>query len=597
MTQVVSMTGSEAIVRGAIESGVKIISGYPGYPINGIMQHAREVAKDGLHVEWATNEKVALETVIGASVAGCRGLAVTKQVGMNLTSEPFMSALTWGIGGGVVIVVGDDPGCSGSPVEQDSRCYGYLGNIPVLEPSTPEKGRQMTKAAFVVSEQFGLPLILRITKEYSVMRGEVKKEQESFGNELAIDFEVWGDPVKGHSLRHEKIGLIVDELSRFNFQEMRGDLGIISSGYASNLVDSSLKQLNAEEKVSILNLGIIPAPEKILREFMEGVNKTLVVEVGEPLIEQQVRTLSSKPVFGKESGDISYVGEIRDDDLTEVIVKYLEGHQPQGQVSVKNSYRETFLIPMFGDMKGEAVMCSGCPGIGLQYSLNKVRQRHDLLVFSDCGCVGYGTLHPYNTLDYGICMGGSTSAAHGASIVGKKSVALIGDSAFMHSGIGGLLNMVYNDSNATIIFFDNLSTAMTGRQPSPATGITIDGRKTKRILIEEICKACGIEEVDIVDPYDLKECEKAIEKAINTEKISALIARRECSLLPGINYGHANIDSQSCNLCMDCLEKIRCPALSFNDGIEIDDKCNGCMICGQICSEGAIGLIKDQNTL
>lgn len=591
MTQIVSMTGSEAIIRGAIESGVKIISAYPGFPINGIMQHAREVVKEGLHVEWATNEKVALETVIGASVVGCRGLAVTKQVGMNLMSEPFMSALTWGIGGGVVIVVGDDPGCSGSPVEQDSRSYGYLGDIPVLEPSTPEKGRQMIKAAFSVSEQFGLPLILRITKEYSLMRGEVKIGRKSFGNELRKDFEVWGDPVKGHSLRHEKIGLIVDKLSRFNFQEMNGDLGIISSGYASNLVDAALEKLNVREKVSILNLGVIPAPEKIIKEFMEKVNKTLVVEVGEPIIEQQIRALSSKPVFGKRSGDISDVGEIRDDDLTEVIVKYLDGHQLQGQVPVKNSYRETFLIPLFGDMKGEAVMCSGCPGIGLQYSLNEVRQRHDLLVFSDCGCVGYGSLHPYKTLDYGICMGGSTSAAHGASIAGKKSVALIGDSAFIHSGIGGLLNMVYNDSNATIIFFDNLSTAMTGRQPSPATGITIDGKKTKRMLIEEICKACGIEKVDIVDPYDLKECEKAIEKAINTEHISALIARRECSLLPGINYGRANIDSKSCNLCMDCFKKIRCPALSFNDRIEIDDKCNGCMICGQICPEGAIRLM------
>ena len=597
MTQIVSMTGSEAIVRGAIESGVKIISGYPGYPINGIMHHAGEAATDDLHVEWATNEKVALETVIGASVAGSRGLSVTKQVGMNLISEPFMSALTWGVGGGVVIVAGDDPGCSGSPVEQDSRCYGYLGNIPVLEPNTPETGRQMIKAAFVVSEQFGLPLILRITKEYSLMRGEVKKEQKSSVSSLEKDFEVWGDPVKGHSLRHEKIELIVDKLSRFNFRKMNGDMGIICSGYVSNLVDEALEKLNVKEKVSILNLGVIPALEKILKEFMEGVNKTIVIEVGEPLIEQQVRTLSSKPVFGKRSGDISYVGEIRDDDLAEVIAKYIDGHRPQGQVPVKNRYRETFLIPMFGDMKGDAVMCSGCPGIGLQYSLNKVRQRHDLLVFSDCGCVGYGTLNPYKTLDYGICMGGSTSAAHGASIAGKKSVALIGDSAFMHSGIGGLLNMVYNDSNATIIFFDNLSTAMTGRQPSPATGVTIGGKKTKRILIEEICKACGIEEVDIVDPYDLKECEKAIEKAINTENITALIVRRECSLLPGINYGRANIDSQSCNLCMDCLEKIRCPALSFKDRIEIDDKCNGCMICGQVCPEGAIRREQAESTL
>jgi indolepyruvate ferredoxin oxidoreductase alpha subunit len=187
-------------------------------------------------------------------------------------------------------------------------------------------------------------------------------------------------------------------------------------------------------------------------------------------------------------------------------------------------------------------------------------------------------------------MGGTTGAAHGACISGKKGVALIGDSAFMHSGIGGLLNMVNNNSKATIIVFDNLSTAMTGRQPNPATGVTIKGQKNRRILIEELCKGCGVDQVAIVDPYDLKECQKAIEKAVTSEEISVVIARRECALLPGINYGRAKVDGEKCNLCMDCVEKIRCPALSFKERIEIDEKCIGCMICAQVCPEGAIRL-------
>jgi len=595
MTNTTLMSGSEAIIRGAIESGVRIISGYPGYPITGIMEYAKKVERDDLHVEWAPNEKVALETVLGASVAGSRGLAVMKQVGVNVASDPLMSAVTWGIRGGVVIVAGDDPGCSGSPVEQDSRCYGYLANIPVLEPSTPEEGRQMIRAAFAASEKFALPLILRITKEYSVMTGEVKKGQVFQGHELATNFEVWGDPVRGHSLRHEKMELIAAEFSRFNVKEMNGSLGILVSGYVSNLVDSALKQLDSKEKVSILKLGVIPPQDKTIEEFVARLSKILVLEVGEPLIEQQVRRLSAKPVFGKMSGNLSYVGEIKGDDLTKVMMKYLEGSEVP--MSERHTFGKTVLIPLFGEMKGEAVMCPGCPGIGLQYALNRAKERYDLLVFCDNGCVAYGALHPYDTLDYGICMGGSTAAAHGASIAGKKSVALIGDSAFMHSGIGGLINMVYNDSKATIIVFDNLSTAMTGRQPNPAMGVSIDSRKTKRILIEDICKACGVEEVNIVDPYDLKECEKAMQKAVESEEISLLIARRECALLPGVNYGRANVDSQKCTLCMDCVEEIRCPALYFKDKIEIDQKCIGCMICAQVCAEGAIRRAEGQSTL
>lgn len=596
MRNITIMSGSEAIVRGAIESRARVISGYPGYPITGIMDCAKKIGPNNLHVEWAPNEKVALETVLGASVAGFRGLAVMKQVGLNVAADPLMSAVTWGIGGGVVIVAGDDPGCDGSPVEQDSRCYGYLANIPVLEPSTPEEGDRMTRVAFAVSEKFGLPIILRITKEYSMMRGDVAQGQVSQHHEPATSFEVWGDPVKGHNLRHEKMELIVAELAQFISKEMNGSLGIITSGYVSTLVDAALKQLDSRGKVSILKLGVIPAQDRTIEDFVAKVNEVLVVEVGEPLIEQQVRALSSKPVFGKMSGNISYVGEIKADVLTRVIMKYLEGLLSQEPASVRHTFRKTFLIQLFGDRKGEAVMCPGCPGIGLQYSLNKVKERYDLLVFSDCGCVGYGALHPYNTFDYGICMGGSTSAAHGASVGGKKGVALIGDSAFMHLGIGGLMNAVYNDSKATIVVFDNLSTAMTGGQPSPATGITIDGRKTKRILIEDICKACGVEEVNIVDPYNLKECEKAIEKAVRSEGISVLIARRECSLLPVINYGRAEIDLQKCTHCMDCVEKIRCPALHFKETIEIDEKCIGCMICAQVCPEGAMRLVKGQSS-
>jgi indolepyruvate ferredoxin oxidoreductase alpha subunit len=590
------MSGAEAIARGAIESGVRIISGYPGYPVTGIVEIANNAGLDGLHVEWAPNEKVALETVLGASVAGFRGLAVMKQVGVNVAADPLMAAVTWGVRGGLVIVAGDDPGCDGSPVEQDSRCYGYLANVPVLEPSTPEEGKRMVRVAFTLSERFGLPIILRFTKEYIAMRGEVEKGDISRGHELdskdmlATFCGVWTDPVKGNHLRHDKMESLVAGLSSFNTRETAGSLGIITSGYAANLVDSALKQLDSREEFSVLKLGVIPAEDTMIESFLDGVSQILLVEIGEPLIEQQVRRLSNKPIFGKMSGHVSYAGQIQVDDLKEVLEKFITGLHPKKSVPLTPAFQEVVGRPLFGDMKGDPVMCPGCPGIGLQYSLKKVRERHDLLVFSDNGCVAFGGFPPYDTLDYGTCMGGSIGAAQGAYIGGKRGVALIGDSAFMHSGLGGLINMVNNGSKATVIIFDNLSTAMTGRQPNPSTGKTIGGQKTKRIMMEEVCKACGIEEVNIINPYDLKECEKAIEKAVTEEEISILIARKECALLPGIKYGQAKIDPQKCTLCMDCVSEIRCPALYFEENIDIDEKCVGCLICAQVCPEGAIGL-------
>jgi len=595
MENLTIMSGAEAIVRGAIESGVRIISGYPGYPVTGIMESAKKTGLEDMHIEWAPNEKVALETVLGTSIAGFRGMAVMKQVGLNVAADPLMSAVTWGVQGGVVIIAGDDPGCDASPVEQDSRCYGSLANIPVMEPATPEEGRQMVRAAFTVSEKFGLPIILRFTKEYIAMKGEVQRgdlaqAREMLSKDMLVAFRGAGtEPVKGHYLRHEKMESILADLSRFNTQEGNGGLGIVTGGYAVNLVDSALNQLGAKDKVSVLKLGVIPATERIIEAFLMRVNQILVVEVGEPLIEQQVRGLSTKPIFGKMSGHMSYVGQIKVDDLVELIEKFIKALLSEKWDPGTATLQKT--LDFGGEKKAPAMaMCTGCPGIGLQYSLKKAKEKYHFLVFCDHGCVALGALPPYETLDHVISMGGSTGAAHGAWVGGKKGVALIGDSAFMHSGIGGLLNMVNNNSKSTIIVFDNLSTAMSGRQPNPATGMTIRGQKTKKIWIEDLCKTCGVEEVALVDPYNLKECQKAIEKAVTSEEISVLIARRECALLPGINYGRAKVDTEKCNLCMDCVEKIRCPALSFKEKIEIDEKCIGCMICAQICPEGAVRL-------
>jgi indolepyruvate ferredoxin oxidoreductase alpha subunit len=302
------MSGAEAIVRGAMESGVRIMSGYPGYPITGIMESAKKAGMEGLHIEWAPNEKVALETVLGASVAGFRGMAVMKQVGGNVAANPLMSGVTWGVRGGVLIVAGDDPGSDGSPVEQDSRCYGFLANIPILEPDSPEEGRQMVRAAFAVSEQFGLPIILRFTKEFIAMKGEVGKGDTVHIREiptkdmLAAFCRVWTDPAKQHYLRHEKMGPIIAEFSRFNTQEIRGNLGIITSGYSKNMVDSALERLDLRGKVSVLKLGVIPSQSDTLEFFLKSIDQVLVVEFREPIIEQEVRILSKKPVFGLEVG-------------------------------------------------------------------------------------------------------------------------------------------------------------------------------------------------------------------------------------------------------------------------------------------------------
>jgi len=570
------MLGNEAVARGLYEAGCAFVSSYPGTPSTEITEAVAKYAE--VYAEWAPNEKVAMEAAFGACLAGKRSFCGMKHVGLNVAADPLFTIAYTGVNAGMIIGVADDAGMHSSQNEQDSRHYARAAKIPMLEPADSAEALHFAKLAYEISEQFDTPVLLkmctRISHSQSVVetsdRIEVSKTYEKNPQKYIM---MPGNAKRRHPFVEERTRKLVEwaENCEINRVEEGCDhaIGIIASSTAYQYV----KEV-CGEKYPVLKLGMIwPMPEEKLRAFAASVEKLVVVEELDSFIEAHCKNLGLT-VYGKEIFPCI-------DEFSQNLVA--------GKLNINKDAAGTALeeaIPA-----RPPVMCAGCPHRGLFYTLAK----NKITALGDIGCYTLGAVPPLAALDTTICMGASISGAHGFTkaqngAADGKTVAVIGDSTFMHSGITGLVNVAYNESNATIIIVDNSITGMTGHQQNPTTGYNLKGDPATKIDLETLCRAVGIRRVRVVDPYDLKETETAIKEELAASEPSVIISRRPCALLKYVKHNKpVQIDSDKCVGCKMCM-KIACPAISMKDGkAQIDATlCTGCNVCTQLCKVGAM---------
>lgn len=565
------MLGNEAVARGAFEAGVTVAAAYPGTPSTEITEH---IAKyDEIYAEWSPNEKVALEVAIGASIAGARSICSMKHVGLNVAADPLFTVSYTGVNGGLVIMVADDPGMHSSQNEQDSRFYARGSKVPMLEPSDSQECKDYVKKAFEISEKFDTPVIVRLTTRISHSQSVVEISDR-------VDFKL-KDYVKNPGKyvmmpamarkRHVEVEKRMAALREFsNTGELNRiewgskDIGVITSGIAYQY------SREAFGDVSYLKLGMVyPLPEKLIKEFASQVKTLYVIEELEPFIEDFVKSIGIKPI-GKDM--LTVMGEYSANYLGEKIF----GKKVEDAALIEEE------IPV-----RPPVMCPGCPHRGMYYVLKKLK----LTVSGDIGCYTLGALPPTQSMDTCICMGASIGVAHGMEKARgeefrKKTVAILGDSTFIHSGITGLIDVVYNKGNSTVIVLDNSITGMTGHQHNPTTGFTIKGEPAKQVDLEKLCHAVGIERVRIADPFNLKEFEKVVKEETEADEPSVIISQRPCALLKHVKYdGVLRINRDKCKKCKLCMT-VGCPAIvDKGDHIEVNEAlCVGCKLCTKVCN-------------
>jgi len=569
------LLGNAAVARGAYEAGVRVVSSYPGTPSTEITE---EIVKfEEIYAEWAPNEKVAAEVAIGASIGGARAMSCMKHVGLNVMADPVFTASYTGVGGGLVLCVADDPGMHSSQNEQDSRHYAKASKIMMLEPSDSSECKEFTRAAFALSEEFDTPVFIRLSTRVShsqslVELGE-REEKELLPYEKNIGKYVMmpANAIKRHVVVEDRISALTAfaETSALNTVEENGArVGVITSGISYMYAKEALG-----EKVDYLKLGMVyPLPEKLLLDFAASHDVVYVVEELDPFIEEHCRALGMK-VKGKEL--FTLLGEY----TPAMIAKAVLGEDAPEKVALEEA------IPV-----RPPVMCAGCPHRGTFYVLKKL----GVTVSGDIGCYTLGAVMPLASVDTTVCMGASVSAAHGMAKArgaefNKKLVSVIGDSTFMHSGITGLVDIVYNKGANTVIILDNSITGMTGHQDNPTTGYTIRGEETKQVNLVSLCRSIGVEHVVVADPFDTKEFEKVVKAELEREEPSVIIAQRPCALLKSVKYtGHCKI-TEKCKKCKLCM-KLGCPAITVKDGSVVIDatQCNGCGLCVGVCPFGAI---------
>ncbi len=574
------LLGNAAVARGAYEAGVRVVASYPGTPSTEITE---EIVKfDDIYAEWSPNEKVAAEVAIGASIAGARAMSCMKHVGLNVMADPVFTASYTGVNGGLVLCVADDQGMHSSQNEQDSRHYAKASKIVMLEPSDSSECKEFTKKAFALSEEFDTPVFIRLSTRVSHSQSLVEineKDQvelKPYEKNIPKNVMMPAMAIKRHVIVEERIVKLKEfaETCEFNTVELNNTkIGVITDGAAYMYSKEALG-----DKASYLKLGMVyPLPEKKIKEFAAEFDKVFVIEELDPIIEEHCKALGVE-VIGKEK--FTLLGEYTPNMIREAVL----GEKAPEFIEIEEN------IPM-----RPPVMCAGCPHRGTFYVLKKL----GLVVSGDIGCYTLGAVAPLQAVDTTICMGASVSAAMGMAKArgqefNKKLVSVIGDSTFIHSGITGLIDIVYNKGNNTVIIVDNSITGMTGHQDNPTTGLTIRKEPTKQVDLLMLCKAVGIEHVTVADPFDLKNFEKIVKEEINREAPSVIIAQRPCALLKGVNYtGHCTI-TDACKKCKQCM-KLGCPAITEdNTSIRIDTtQCNGCGLCVNVCPFGAI--IKEGN--
>ncbi len=562
------MIANEAIARGVYEAGVKVASAYPGTPSTEITEF---IAKyDEVYAEWSPNEKVAAEVAIGASIRGARAVVSMKHVGLNVASDPLYTAAYAGVNGGLLFIVADDPSMHSSQNEQDTRLIARSAHIPVLEPSDSQEAKDFVKLGLEISEKYDTPVILRLTTRVAhsqslVELGEREEPELKTYEKNAMKYVMMPAMAKARHIvveeREKQMKLDAVDFSINRIEDGNDEIGIITAGgvyqYVKEVTD-----------YKVLKLGMVyPLPIEKIREFAKTVKKLIVVEELEPFIENQLKAngieCEGKSLFGLQ-------GELSSGKLRKV---FFGIDTPQGEAG----------LPM-----RPPVMCAGCPHRGVFYVLSKLK----LTVTGDIGCYTLGASQPLAAMDACICMGASIGMAHGfnkAQGDSKNVVAVLGDSTFIHSGVTGIINTVYNKGTSTVIILDNSITGMTGHQENPATGKTIKGEPTYQLDLEALVKACGVKNVRVVDAYNLQEVESVVKEEVARDEASVIIARRPCFLiLKGAAKPALNI-TDKCKKCKACL-KIGCPAIEYIGGtVRINKElCVGCGVCKQLCKFDAI---------
>lgn len=568
------LIGNEAVARGLYEAGLHVASSYPGTPSTEITEC---IAKyDDVYSEWAPNEKVAMEVAAGAAIAGARSFCAMKHVGLNVAADPLFTASYTGINAGMVIAVADDPGMHSSQNEQDSRHYAKASKVMMLEPSDSEECLQYAKLAFALSEQFDTPVILRLTTRVAHSRSLVNVgERDDQGlKEYKKDPMKYvmmpGMAIKKHIVVEQRVldQIAWAETAEINTVEYNStEIGVITSGISYQYAKEALG-----ENASYLKLGCVyPLPVEKIKDFAGKCKKVYVLEELDPFIEEHCKQ-NGIDVIGKEAFTLQ--GEYSQSLIAKVIL----------------GKEDTFLNTDLDIPARPPVLCAGCPHRGLYYALKKL----NVTVSGDIGCYTLGALAPLGMMDTCICMGASVSALHGRNKAdaenAKKSVAVIGDSTFMHSGVTGLINIAYNQSNSTVIILDNSITGMTGHQDNPTTGKTIKGDPTTAVSLELLAKAVGIDRVRVIDPYNLAECEQVIREEVEADAPSVIISRRPCALLKYVKHNPPmKVNPEKCVGCKMCM-KIGCPAISIKDKKSVIDftQCVGCAVCSQLCKFDAI---------
>lgn len=563
------MLGNEAVARGAWEAGINVVSSYPGTPSTEITEYTAKYKE--INCEWATNEKVAAEVAFGAAMAGARAMTCMKHVGVNVAADPLFTAAYTGVNGGLVVLCADDPAMHSSQNEQDSRYYARAAHIPMLEPSDSQECKDFTKMAFALSEKYDTPIFVRVVTRIAHARSPVETGEredvaiKNYEKNMMKYVMMPGMARRRHLVVEERMNAMAKDACHMpiNRVEMAGKaLGVICAGTSYQYVKEALPD------ASVLKLGLVhPLPMELIREFSEKVDRLVVIEELEGVMEEQIAAKGIK-VEGKALTGVQ--GEL----------SVLKVQKALG-MDVKAETADTYI-------QRPPVLCPGCPHRGAFYVMNKLK----LNVMGDIGCYTMAALPPLSGIDACLCMGAAIGMAFGAEKAQGKdfsrhTVAVLGDSTFLHSGMTGLLDAVYNGATITLVILDNRITGMTGHQQNPASGKDIYGNPAPEVNLEEVVRALGVKHVQIVDPFDLKACEKALKEETAREAVSVVIMQRPCALLlKGEAKPAAISDCRNCGMCM----KLGCPALQRTDkGVTVDESlCTDCGLCQSVCPFGCI---------
>jgi indolepyruvate ferredoxin oxidoreductase alpha subunit len=578
------LLGNEAIAHACLEAGVDFVSGYPGTPSSEVIDVLRTQKEPSYHIEWSVNEKVALENALAAAWCGIRALCTMKHVGLNVAADPLMTSAYTGVTGGLVIMSADDPFAHSSQNEQDTRCYAQFARLPCLDPASVQEAHDMVRDAFLLSEEFGLPVLFRPTTRICHSKGDVQLGDPVAGSRKG---EFHKDPrqyvvIPAHTrILHKKLNEKQPAIRKrlvergYNWFRYGGKTAIIASGIGATYVQELLPS-----DVSFLKIGAYPIDEAWLGEFIQKHEKILVIEELAPVVEEIVRQVAGcVPVFGKKNGYAPYEGELCPQMVAGIMIK--AGFLPAATGTVPEPVQNLPLRP--------PILCAGCHHRAAFYAIKKVFK--DAIYPSDIGCYTLGI--QLGVVDTTICMGASITVGSGIAHSGDPHdvVCTIGDSTFLHTGIQGLINAVYNGANMTVVILDNRITAMTGHQPNPNTGVTATGVATPPVSLDALCRASGVNFVETIDPYDLTGMLRVLEDAKKRDGVKVIIAKQMCVIMArrcGVKRVHYMVDTEICTGCGTCV-RFGCPAIELvEEKARINDLCSGCAVCVQLCPVGAI---------